>query len=283
MISALRVASTWEEVTPATNTATVFSQAAMLTSLLDSLEVEDYWAEGTNVNWLTGVAGTYDSNTNMMTEGTATHCSAFVGSVTELLGVYILRQPQASDILLANNQANWLATNTAGWTLVSNMTTAQHLANAGTLAVASYLNPDPSTPGHIAVLRPSNRTDVSVNEFGPEECQSGDVNYADTNISTGFATPGQFPGEIKYYSHTVTYPVSPAYAVFNQNYVSNNLFVMTASTVVGRSYTVQGSTNLMNWTNLTVFTNSDKSTNFYTNVTLKASMGNSWFYRLSGQ
>ena len=284
LISALRVASTWAEVTPATNAATAYAQAGMLSALLDSLQVENYWAEGTNVNWLTGVAGPYDSNPSMMTDGTATHCSAYAGSVTYLLGVYILRQPYASDILLANNQARWLATNTtAGWFPVPSMTAAQHLVNTGALVVASYLNSDPSQPGHIAVLRPSNRTDTSVNLLGPEESQSGAINCVDTNISAGFDSPGQFPDEIKYYGHTVTYPVSPASPVLSQCLVSNQTFVAKFNTIVGRAYQTQWSTNLTAWWPLLTFTNADNSTNFSTNMFLRDSLSIKRFYRVLAQ
>jgi hypothetical protein len=276
-ISALRAASSWAEVTPATNAATAYSQAAMLTAFLDSLQVVNYWIEGFSVNWLTGATNGDSIN---MTEGTATHCSAFVGAVTDLLGIYILRQPQASDILLANNQANWLATNTDDWYPVDNMVDAQHMVNTGALAVASWLNPDPSQPGHIAVLRPSNRTDASIDTLGPEECQSGDNNYADTNISTGFATPGQFPSEIKYYYHAVTYPVSPVNPIFSNSTVSNRMFTTTIATIVGRKYQVQWSTNFTTWTPLLTFTNSDNSVNFYTNVVVKDPLAGGRFYRL---
>lgn len=285
MISALRVASTWPDVTPATNAATAYSQAATLSALLDSLQVQNYWMEGTNVDWLTGVAGALNSNPIMMTEGTATHCSAFAGAVSYLLNVYLLRQPAASDILLANNQANWLATNTTGWFPVTNMAAAQHLVNTGALVVASYLNPDPSQPGHIAILRPSNRTDFSVSLLGPEECQSGDINYADTNISTGFggSATGQFPNEIKYYAHTVNYPIASPGPAFNQSFISNRMFIANIATIVGRPYQAQWSTNLTAWTPLLAFTNANNSTNFSTNVFIADPLGTRRFYRILAQ
>lgn len=194
MIGSLRVASTWQEVTPATNAATAYAQAAMLSAFLNSLQVDHYWLVGYSVNWLTGAVGGSGPN---MTQGTASHCSAFTAAVADLLGIYILRQPDANDINLANNQAVWLPTNTAGWFPIASMVDAQHLANAGTLVVGSYFSTN--SPGHIAVLRPSNRTDASVNAFGPEECQSGDYNYADTNAMTGFSEHrGSFPSNIYY-------------------------------------------------------------------------------------
>jgi hypothetical protein len=261
MISALRVASTWAEVTPATNATTAYSNATMFGAFLDSLQVEDYWSMDTNVNWLTGAPGPLDSGPNQ-TIGAETHCSAFAAAVADLMNIYILRQPQASDLNLANHQAMWLATNTMGWTNVVTPVEAQHLANSGNLVVASYENPDTNVSGHIAVLRPSNRTDVSVNLLGPEECQSGSTNYNDTVMTTGF--PGQFPESILFYSHAVTYPIAMAGdPVFTQSYINtSNQFVMTASTAVGRTYIIQGSSDLTNWANLLTFTNSNNSTNF---------------------
>lgn len=279
MVSALRVASTWAEVTPATNAVVAYSQAAMLSSFLNSLQVNNYWLVGSSVNWFTGAAGGSGPN---MTLGTDSHCSAFAGAVADLLGIYILRQPYASDINLANNQAVWLPTNTVGWYPISSMTTAQHTANAGGLVVGSYFNSGGS--GHIAILLPSNRTDASVNTFGPEECQSGDYNYADTNVMTGFSVhPGAFPSNIYYYGHTVSYPVNPVSPVFNQSFVSNQAFTASISTIVGRKYQAQWSTNLTHWTPLLNFTNSNNSTNFFTNALFMDPLGGQRFYQVLAQ
>jgi hypothetical protein len=279
LISCLRVASTWPEVTPASNAATAYDQAAMLSAFLDSLQVNHYWLVGYSVNWLTGATGGSGPN---MTLGTDSHCSAFAAAAADLLGIYILRQPDASDIDLANHQAVWLPTNTAGWFPIDSMVDAQHLANTGTLAVASYLNPDGS--GHIAVLRPSNRTDASVNTFGPEECQSGDYNYADTNVITGFSEhPGAFPSNIYYYGHTVSYPVLPARPVWSQSFVSNQMFLANVSTIVGRTYQVQRTSDLTLWTPLLTFTNSNDSIDFTTNVVITDAVTAGGFYRLLAQ
>jgi hypothetical protein len=279
MISSLRVASTWQEVTPATNAATAYAQAAMLSAFLDSLAVDNYWLVGYSVNWLTGATGGSGPN---MTQGTDSHCSAFAAAVADLLGIYILRQPDASDIDLANNQAHWLPTNTAGWFPIASMVDAQHMADTGTLAVASYFNPAGS--GHIAVLRPSNRTDASVSTFGPEECQSGDYNYADTNLMTGFSEhPGSFPSNIYYYGHAITYPVSPVTPAFSQCFVSNQTFLANISTIVGRTYQLQCTSNLTIWTPLRTFTNSNDSISFSTNVLITDSITDQRFYRLFAQ
>lgn len=260
LISALRVASTWAEVSPSTNAVGNFNQASMLASFLTSLRVDEYWLEGYSVNWLTGAAGGSGPN---MTKGTDSHCSAFAGAVADLAGIYILRQPEASDLNLANNQAVWLATNNAGWLPVDSMVEAQHLANTGALVVASYKASSGS--GHIAILRPSNRTDASVNTFGPEECQSGDLNFADTNILTGFNQhPGAFPDYILYYWHSANYPLSPVVPSLESGSFTNQQFSSTITSVAGRRYQIQYSMDLANWFNLAAYTNSNTSTNFFT-------------------
>ena len=184
-----------------------------LSAFLDSLKVEEYWAHGVSVNWLTGSSST-PGGANM-TLGKASHCSAFAAAVADLLGVYILRPPAVSDLGLANKQSVWLATNQDGWT-PQNMTNAQSLANLGNLVVASYYDSAPNASGHIAVLRPSARSIADILALGPEECQSGMHNYNDTNVSTGFDQhAGAFPDGILFYSHIVTNPtvLSPPGAV----------------------------------------------------------------------
>jgi hypothetical protein len=291
----LRVGSTWEDVTPVTgivtnnpSTNTVATNAisgidtngAMLGAFLDSLQVDKYWLDGYSVNWLTGAIG--GSSGYNKTLGTASHCSAFAGAVTYLLGVYLLRQPDASDLNLANHQADWLATNTAGWFPISAMTNAQHMVNTGLLVVASYKASSGS--GHIAILRPGNWSDTTINALGPEECQSGTYNFADTNISTGFNQhPGAFPGGILYYGHVVNYPVSPVNPVLTSKGISNQLFKVGFNTLTGRKYQVQWSSNLVNWTVLTSFTNSNNSTNFYLSQVLQDTVSTRRFYRLLAQ
>ena len=162
-------------------TNAISEQGQALSVLLDSLQVERYWAKGVSVNWLTGAEGGSGPN---MTIGTGTHCSAFAPAVGYLLDVYLLRPPEADDRGLANNQADWLRTNPAGWYPISSMTNAQHLANAGSLVVASCKETNDS--GHIAVVRPSTRSDADVQAYGPQECQSGVNNYNSTNVIAGF-------------------------------------------------------------------------------------------------
>lgn len=256
-------------------------QGAMLGNWLLALQVDKYWLVGTSVNWLTGAPGGSGPN---MTAGTSSHCSAFAAAVAKMLGVYILGQPDASDINLANNQADWLATNTAGWFNIPSMTMAQQMANTGFLVVASYKSSSGS--GHIAVLRPSNRPANSINANGPEECQSGDYNYADTNVVTGFSVHnGAFPNGILYYGHTVSYPLTNVIPVIASGSVSNYYFSTTITNIVGRVYQIQWSSNLADWSALQTYTNSNDSGNFFVNTTFSDVISGSSprFYRLLAQ
>jgi hypothetical protein len=218
---------------------------------------------GTSVNWLTGAAGGSGVN---MTVGTDSHCSAFAGAVSKLLGVYLLRQPDASDLNLANHQAVWFTTNTAGWTPVASMLTAQQLANAGELVMASYQSASGS--GHIAVLRASNRTTANLNSYGPEECQSGDNHFADTNVVTGFNQhAGAFPNGIKYYAHTLNYPLSPVTLQVGPPVRTGSTFKAGFTSILGRPYQIQWSSDLVNWNTLMSATNPENPGTFFTNAT----------------
>jgi hypothetical protein len=256
----------------------ISANGAALTAFLDSLQVTNYWIGGSSVNWLTGAPGGSGAN---KTIGTATHCSAFAAAAAEMLGIYLLRPPDASDVDLANHQADWFVTNTASWFPITGMTNAQHQANAGVLVMASYKSSSGS--GHIAILRASNRTDADVNGTGPEECQSGEYNFGDTNVSTGFNQhAGAFPNGIKYYGHSVSYPVGMTWPVFSATAVVGQNFSAGMTTIVGRRYQLQWSSNLLNWNPLTTFTNSNSPLTFYyTNSPFTDSAGSTRkFYRL---
>ncbi len=196
-----------------------------------------------------------------MTVGTASHCSAFAAAVADLLGVYILRQPDASDLNLANNQAVWLVTNQGGgWYPIPRPTDAQHIANLGALVVAS-LKEDTGS-GHIAVLRPSTKSDTEILANGPQECQSGIYNYNSTDVRTGFGQHQDPLDRILYYGHAVTNAIIPVNPSLLPGSASSSIFHLEATCIVGRKYAFQCSSNFSSWTNLLVYTNSNDSTNF---------------------
>lgn len=220
-----------------------------------------------------------------MTVGTASHCSAFAAAVACVLDVYLLRQPDASDLNLANNQAVWLVTNhNCGWYAIPRSTDAQHLANVGELVVAS-LKEDVGS-GHIAVLRPSAKSDAEILADGPQECQSGVHNYNSVTVKTGFALHDDALGRVLYYGHAVTNPIVPVNPILGRGWLSNDVFQVEAATIVGRRYKLRCAPDLVSWTDALVFTNSNNSSNFWCTAPLShfpLPGAPRWFYRLLAQ
>jgi hypothetical protein len=175
-----------------------------LRSTLDSMDVESLWLAHEHVNWETGEpdrGGDYEG------PGNHTHCSAFAAAVAKKLGVYLLRPPEHGQALLTNAQADWLAGDAgsrAGWRRVQDMREAQRLANQGSLVLVLYPNPDKHVPGHIAIVRPTEKSFKALKENGPEIIQAGEHNHAKTNVKTGFANhPGAWPDGVLYYVHAL--------------------------------------------------------------------------------
>jgi hypothetical protein len=54
-------------------------------------------------------------------------------------------------------------------------------ANQGTLVVVVYESPDSQKPGHIAIVRPSEKSCVRLEESGPQIIQAGQRNYTSTS------------------------------------------------------------------------------------------------------
>jgi hypothetical protein len=172
-----------------------------LQDFLDHSGVEHLWRARVHVVWWSGEPDPARPGAAPR----ATHCSAFAAAVADRLGVYLLRPPAHRQTLLANAQARWLASPQAtGWQAVS-AGQAQALANQGWLVLATYLNPDPHRPGHIAVLRPSLESQAVLELDGPAETQAGWHNYLRTSVAHGFAShPGAWRnGEIRFFAHPV--------------------------------------------------------------------------------
>jgi hypothetical protein len=174
-----------------------------LGSLLDSMNVETLWIAGQHINWETGEpdrGGDYEG------PGNHTHCSAFSAAAAKRLGVYLLRPPEHGQLLLANAQATWLdsaAAEKVGWRRVSGMHRAQSLANQGNLVLVVYANPDPHVPGHVAIVRPSEKSARTLEENGPQIIQAGTHNHNSTNVRMGFSNhPGAWPDGVAYYAHS---------------------------------------------------------------------------------
>jgi hypothetical protein len=173
-----------------------------LVSILDSMDVESLWLAREHVNWETGEP---DRGASDEGPGNHTHCSAFAAAAAKKLGVYLLRPPEHGQELLANAQAKWLADDAgrkAGWRSVPDMREAQRLANRGQLVVVLYQNPDRHVPGHIAIVRPSEKSAQALDENGPEVIQAGEHNHNTINVRIGFENhPGAWPDGVRYYMH----------------------------------------------------------------------------------
>ena len=183
-----------EEVAPAAQKAA---------AVIDALDVERHWPAGAHVNWESGEPDGKPATS----PGKHTHCSAFVAAAAKHLGVYILRPPQHPQALLANAQYDWLESKGAkqGWQPVRDGVEAQALANSGLLVVAAYRNPNDHKPGHIAIVRPSEKSRAAIQSEGPQITQAGGTNYRSTSLKQGFAShpPAWTRNEVRYYAHAI--------------------------------------------------------------------------------
>ena len=172
-------------------------------AIVDAMDVEAHWPAGVHVAWRTGIP----TGVPETAEGKHTHCSAFVAAAAERLGVYILRPPEHGAKLLANAQYEWLGSIGVqqGWRRLQSGIEAQASANRGLLVVAVYRNHHDDKPGHIAIVRPADRTDAAIAKEGPLVTQAGGTNYRSTTLAQGFAGhPAAFGGgEVAYFAHVV--------------------------------------------------------------------------------
>jgi len=185
----------------------VSDEGARLRDALDAMHVEEHWLAGAIVEWRTGEP----TGKPITDTGNHTHCSQFAAAFCDRLGVYLLHPPEHSAVLLANAQYDWLPTEAArakGWSPVKDGPAAQALANRGTLVVAIFKNHDPKKPGHIAIVRPSTKSDAAIQAEGPDVTQAGKTNHTACSLKEGFRNhPGGFEkGEIRFFSHAVAIP-----------------------------------------------------------------------------
>jgi hypothetical protein len=185
-------------MTASTRASEITPKGEVLARVLDSMDVERHWLAGQTIHWRTG---TPDHSGHRG----ATHCSAFVAAACDRVGVYILRPPDHSQNLLANAQNAWLQREGArfGWRRVATPVEAQRLANLGELVVASCHNPNPRRPGHIAIVRPSPKSDHVISAEGPQVIQAGRSNYSSVSLVKGFIHhPDAWRnGEIMFFAH----------------------------------------------------------------------------------
>jgi hypothetical protein len=170
---------------------------------IDAMEVERHWPAGVHVNWETGVPDGRQGTIG----GKHTHCSAFAAAAAERLGVYILRPPEHSQALLANAQYDWLAREGTrrGWVPLADAIDALNRANLGDLVVAVYRNHHDDKPGHIAIVRPDDKTVADIERDGPQVTQAGSTNHRSITLRLGFAGhPLAWEGhQVRFYAHAV--------------------------------------------------------------------------------
>lgn len=181
----------------------VSPKAERMIAVVDSLDVEHRWPAGVHVDWQTGLP---DGKAETF-EGKHTHCSAFVAAAAERLGIYILRPPEHSQVLLANAQYEWLLGPGAasGWARLEDGIAAQRHANRGELVVGIYRNRHADKPGHVAIVRPADRPASLIRAEGPQITQAGETNYRSASLERGFAGhPEAFAdNEVLYFAHPV--------------------------------------------------------------------------------
>lgn len=180
----------------------VTAKGQRLVEALDAMSVESHWLAHEHVNWETGEpdrGGAYEGPNKH------THCSAFAAAAAKRMGIYLLRPPEHGQQLLANAQAGWLAGGEArkqGWQEISGARRAQMEANRGNLVLAVYANPDPREPGHIAIVRPSEKSEQALDRNGPQIIQAGNHNHSSTTVRVGFSNhPDAWPAGVLYFVH----------------------------------------------------------------------------------
>jgi hypothetical protein len=177
--------------------------ATQVAATIDALNVEQHWPVGLHVHWETGIPDGKPEES----AGKHTHCSAFAAAAAKQLGIYLLRPPEHPQILLANAQYDWLATQGAAqdWQPLKDEVDAQNHANRGFLVVATYKNHHDDKPGHIAIVRPSDKSVTALHAEGPQITQAGGTNYRSTTLMQGFAGHPAAWGkhEVRFYAHAV--------------------------------------------------------------------------------
>lgn len=171
-------------------------------SKLEAMGVDKLWLPGAIVDWKTGLP----TGKPVTDAGKHTHCSQFAAAACDELGVYLLRPPEHSPVLLANAQFDWLGGKegeTKGWAPAKDGVAAQDLANQGNLVVAVYKNKDPKKSGHIALVRPGEKTPEEIAKEGPDVIQAGGTNYIKTSLRKGFANHAQGYNDIAFFYHAV--------------------------------------------------------------------------------
>lgn len=171
-----------------------------LVELLDNMDVEKHWLAHMHVDWKTGHSERFEGMNKPHT-----HCSAFAAAVGLKLGIYMLRPPDHPQDLLASAQGRWFGKREAreeGWRPVATPREAQTLANQGQLVVLVFINPNPEVPGHIAIVRPTVKTDAALAKEGPQTAQAGLHNFSSGTAVFSFGShKGAWPQQVLMFAH----------------------------------------------------------------------------------
>lgn len=215
-LQTLAVTAAWpaathaESITEPPCCSEVSDDGERMRRFLDECDVERLWLPGFKVNWQTGAA----LEAWPAGSGAHTHCSAFAASAAMRLGVYLLRPPEHRQTLLANAQVAWLrreadAGGANRWqALQADVLEAQLQANRGLLVLAGVENPDPTKPGHIAIVRPGPMMAAMLMKDGPMVTQAGGRNALSVSLAHGFRghrgawRPGG-RGSVEFFTHSV--------------------------------------------------------------------------------
>ena len=188
----------------ATAGAEISPEGQKLAAFFDGLHVDQKWLPGGVVKWESGV-----TIQKLPNDGKPhTHCSAFAASACKKLGVYLLRPPEHSSTHLANAQADWLAGDgkAKGWAPVADAAAAQAAANRGKVVVAVFKE-GLGRHGHVALVRPAEKTAAMIVADGPQIIQAGMENHVSATFRAGFKHhPAALAGGVKFYAHDATIP-----------------------------------------------------------------------------
>lgn len=162
------------------NACEITPEGEVFAKKLDAFEVESKWLPGERVYWESGrpkddLPG-------------KTHCSAFAAAVCKSFDAYILRPPEHRASFLANAQADWLEEKGPeyGWTEMKDPYEVQQAANKGVLILAVFKAPRSDLHGHIAIVRPSDKSAEKINQEGPQIIQAGMENHNSASLKDGF-------------------------------------------------------------------------------------------------
>jgi len=72
----------------------------------------------------------------------------------------------------------------------------------GNLVLVVNANPDSGEPGHVAIVRPSEKSADALERNGPQIIQAGTHNHANTSVRIGFSNhPDAWPTGVRYFMH----------------------------------------------------------------------------------